>query len=137
MYGSFANNDSKAVYLFANEPYKWEILFQSVLREIANGDLTSIRGMKVLMSTIKTSEQQKIIEYLSKTIYIDESILQKIQDINYVTSAKKNKLKALSILFMIFTNPYGIDLRRNKNHVYEKTGAFFYNIRRKIKTNFS
>ena len=40
-----ANMDSKAVYLFEKEPYKWENLFQSIARQIINGDLDSIRGM--------------------------------------------------------------------------------------------
>ena len=34
-----ANKDSPALYLFEKEPYKWEILFQSIIREIIKGDL--------------------------------------------------------------------------------------------------
>ena len=42
-----ANLDSKAVYLFKNEPYKWESLFQGIVRELIDGDFESIRGMQI------------------------------------------------------------------------------------------
>ena len=43
-----ANKNSKALYLFEKEPYKWEILFQSIMREILKGELDSARGLKKL-----------------------------------------------------------------------------------------
>ena len=43
-----ANKNSKALFLFEKEPYKWEILFQSIIREIINGDQSSIKGMKIM-----------------------------------------------------------------------------------------
>ena len=45
-----ANENSKAFFLFEKEPYKWEILFQSIIREIINGDQSSIKGMKIILS---------------------------------------------------------------------------------------
>jgi hypothetical protein len=45
--------------LFRDEPYKWENLYQSVLKNVINGDESSIKGLMVLLSTI--SEMEKII----------------------------------------------------------------------------
>ena len=47
-----ANKDSPSLYLFEKEPYKWEILFQSIIREIIKGDLSSLKGLQVLLSSL-------------------------------------------------------------------------------------
>ena len=37
-----------AANLFKNEPYKWENLYQSIVRKIIRGDESSIKGLMVL-----------------------------------------------------------------------------------------
>ena len=65
-----SNPDSNAIYLFREEPYKWENLFQSITREIISGNLDSIRGMKILLSTISSKEKEKIIDqFLCQEIF--------------------------------------------------------------------
>ena len=44
-----ASPDHPASALFKNEPYKWEVLFQSIIREIRNGDKDSFKGLKILL----------------------------------------------------------------------------------------
>ncbi|WP_269623380.1 hypothetical protein [Prochlorococcus marinus] len=119
-----ANLESKASYLFEKEPYKWENLFQSIAREIINGDLESIRGMKILLSTIKSDQREKVIKAFSREGFFDESVIKELNTKEMVEpSNKKNRFRFLRILLVIFTNPYGIVIRRKKNHIYERTGA--------------
>lgn len=48
------------------------------------------------------------------------------------TSTKKNLFRFARILFAIFTNPYGIEMKRPKAHIYERTGAAIYALRKGI-----
>ncbi len=127
-----ANNESPAVSLFSNEPYKWEILYQSIVREIVKGDQSSISGLKLLISTIKLEHSNKMLVEFSKQRVFDESIIEQLSEpIEFQTSKKRNLLRFLRILLSIFFNPYGIIIRRNKNHIYEKTGSWMNYIIRK------
>ncbi len=45
-------------------------------------------------------------------------------------STKKNVFRFARILFAIFTNPYGIEMKRPKVHIYERTGAAIYALRK-------
>ncbi len=119
-----ANKTSKAVYLFEKEPYKWECLFQSIIQELIDGNLDSIRGIKVLLSTINEEEQEKLIKYLSGYEEFADPILNQIKDPENSKSNKKNIFRALKILIVIFTNTYGIKIKRKRNHIYEETGYF-------------
>ena len=122
------NAGSISVYLFEKEPYKWECLFQSIVSELVYGNLDSIRGIKVLLSTLNKAEQERLIKYLSGYKEFDDSIINQIKDQNNIKYSKKNIFRAFRILLVIFTNTYCIELKRKKNHVYEKTGYFFYKI---------
>ena len=51
------NQDEIASNLYRYEPYKWEILYQTVLRNVIRGDVSSIKGLLVLLSTINQSEK--------------------------------------------------------------------------------
>tara|TARA_Y100001968_G_C19448820_1_gene767117 strand:- start:3917 stop:4402 length:486 start_codon:yes stop_codon:yes gene_type:complete len=125
------NNTSSAVLLFKNEPYKWEILYQSIVREIIKGDVSSIKGFKILIDTLNQDEQIKIIKRLENIKLIDHNIIKLIQNFkSSKTKSKKNYLRAFRILFSIFINPYKIEVKRSKNHLYEKTGAFFLRLNR-------
>ncbi len=128
-----ANRDSKAVYLFEKEPYKWENLFQAISRQIINGDLDSIRGMKVLLSTITASHRTKILELFLKEGIYQEEIIEELSKIDTLgRPPKTNFVRFLSILFIIFTNPYGIIVKRRKNHSYEVTGFIIHSLRQKV-----
>ena len=59
-----ANKDSPALYLFEKEPYKWEILFQSIIREIINGDLSALKGLQVLLSSLSLEVRKKVLKDL-------------------------------------------------------------------------
>ena len=121
-----ANNKSSAVFLFTQEPYKWENLYQSIVRQINRGDLDSIKGLRVLLDTIKTNQAVKVLDYLRDSNILTDNIIQLINtsdDQNY--GKKKDLLRFLKILFTIFTNPYGINLKRKKTHIYEKIGWLF------------
>ena len=128
------NFESNAVKLFAEEPYKWENLFQGIIREIINGDKSSINGLKILLSTISTLERKRTIDLFYEKGFFDESIIQELKGINSNVPTPKNfkPFRFLRILFVIFTNPYGIEMRREKKHIYEKSGAFVSTINKKI-----
>ena len=128
-----ANMDSKAVYLFEKEPYKWENLFQAIARKIINVDLDSIRGMKVLLSTITASHRTKVLELFLKEGMFQEEIIKELSEIDTMGQpTKSNLVRFVSILFIIYTNPYGILVKRRKNHSYEVTGFIIHSLRQKI-----
>ena len=121
-----ANKDSAALYLFEKEPYKWEILFQSIIREIIKGDLSSLKGLQVLLSSLSLEVRKKVLkDLLLNKIINQDSFIQLKKPIDMKSETKRNLFRFLRILLAIFTNPYGIELRRKKNHIYEKTGFFF------------
>ena len=121
-----ANKDSPALYLFEKEPYKWEILFQSIIREIINGDLSSLRGLQVLLSSLSGEVRKKVLKDLLENQIINKDCFAKLKKpIEMKSQTKSNLLRFIRILLAIFTNPYGIELRRKKIHIYEKTGFLF------------
>ena len=130
---SKASSSSPASYLFKEEPYKWENLYQSITREIARGDRGSIRGLRVILDTINSSEKEKMLKAFGDNKIIDGEmlLLVKQEDANK-TSTKKNLFRFARILFAIFTNPYGIEMKRPKAHIYERTGAAIYALRKAI-----
>ncbi len=118
-----ANKDSAALYLFEKEPYKWEILFQSIIREIIKGDLSSLKGLQVLLSSLSLEVRKKVLKDLLVNKIINQDCFAQLnKPINMKSETKNNLLRFLRILLSIFTNPYGIELRRKKIHIYEKTG---------------
>ena len=121
-----ANKDSPALYLFEKEPYKWEILFQSIIREIINGDLSSLKALQILLSSLSYDVRNKVMEDLLENKVINQDSLAHLnKPIDMNSETKSNLFRFLRILLAIFTNPYGIELRRKKNHIYEKTGFLF------------
>ena len=118
-----ANKDSPALLLFEKEPYKWEILFQSIIREIINGDLSSLKALQVLLSSLSLEVRKKVLkELLVNKIINQDCFAQLNKPIDINSERKINLIRFLRILVAIFTNPYGIELRRKKIHIYEKTG---------------
>ena len=125
------NSSEPASNLFRNEPYKWENLFQSVVRNVIRGDESSIKGLMVLLSTITKNEKDKSLialqDLLDKRV-INKLRYEKYQDMN----SSKNFFTSLKILLNIFVNPYGLEIKKDKNHIYEKTGMFFYQLRKLV-----
>ena len=125
-----AKKDSPALYLFENEPYKWEILFQSIVREIINGDLSSLKGLKVLLSCLSDEEKNRVLKDLLVNKFINQDCYEQLKKpIDEKLETKKNLFRFLRILLAIFINPYGIELKRKKNYIYEKTGFLFNYLR--------
>ena len=121
-----ANKNSPALYLFEKEPYKWEILFQSILREIIKGDLSSLKGLQVLLSSLSFEVRKKVLKDLLLNEIINQDCFAQLnKPIDTKSETKSNLLRFIRILLAIFTNPYGIELKRKKNHIYEKTGFLF------------
>tara|TARA_B100000965_G_scaffold74263_2_gene58664 strand:+ start:13362 stop:13838 length:477 start_codon:yes stop_codon:yes gene_type:complete len=128
------NKNEPASNLFKNEPYKWEILYQSVVRNVMRGDETSLKGLMVLLSTINKKEKDKSL--ISLEGFLDKHLINKLryekhQDI----ISTKNIFNALIILWNIFTNPYELEIKKDKSHMYEITGMFFYQLRKLFSFN--
>tara|TARA_B100000579_G_C22550880_1_gene719743 strand:- start:306 stop:782 length:477 start_codon:yes stop_codon:yes gene_type:complete len=123
------NSKEPASNLFRNEPYKWENLYQSVIRKLISGDESSLKGLMVLLSTITKKEKEKTLNAFEGSI--DNHVINKLRNEKYQDiKSSKNIFTALSILFNIFINPYGLEIKNKQNHIYEKTGMFFYQIRK-------
>ena len=120
--------------LFRNEPYKWENLYQSVVRNIIRGDESSIKGLMVLLSTINIKEKEKLLLALENLL--DKCVINKLRNQKYQdVKSSKNFFIAFKILMNIFFNPFGLELKRDKNHIYERTGMFFYQLRNLLLLN--
>ena len=128
------NSKEPASNLFRNEPYKWENLYQSVLRNVIRGDESSIKGLMVLMSTISAKEKDNVFKSLETLL--DKNVIYKLRNGKYQDLKSGTKLyTALKILLTIFFNPYELELKKDKNHIYERTGMFFYQFKRFILFN--
>ena len=120
--------------LFRHEPYKWENLYQSVVRNVIRGDESSIKGLMVLLSTINKKEKEKSL--LALEDLLDKRVINKLRNEKYQDlKSSKNFLTALTILFIIFINPFGLEIKKDKNHIYEITGMFFYQLRNLLLLN--
>ena len=123
------NPKEPASNLFKNEPYKWENLYQSIVRRLIRGDASSIKGLMVLMATLNKNEKEKTIKKLE--FILDRQVIDKLRITNYKDiQSSKNFFTFIIILFSIFTNPYGLQVKRDKNHIYEETGMWFYQFRK-------
>ena len=123
------NPNDPASNLFRYEPYKWENLYQSVLRNVIRGDESSIKGLMVLLSTISKMEKDKVLNSLEDLL--DKRIINKLRNEKYQDiKSSRNFYTALRILFTIFINPYEVELKKEPKHIYEKTGMFFYRFRK-------
>ncbi len=125
------NSEVPASILFMNEPYKWENLYQSIVSNLIKGDKTSIRGLIILLSTIKRKEKEKSLKALSELL--DKSVITVLKDGKYEDiKSSRNPLIGLQILFNIFINPFELVIKKEKKHIYEKTGMFFYQLRKVV-----
>ena len=128
------NSKEPASTLFRNEPYKWENLYQCILKNVISGDDSSIKGLMVLLSTI--SRRDKNIVLNSLEALLDKRIINKLRNEKYQDiKSSKNLYTAFRILLTIFINPYDLELKKEPKHLYEKTGMFFYKFRKIILSN--
>ena len=128
------NPKDPASNLFRNEPYKWENLYQSVLKNVISGDHSSIKGLMVLLSTISKREKDIVLKSLESLL--DKHVIYKLRYEKYQDiKSSKNFYTAIRILFAIFINPYDLELKKEPNHLYEKTGMFFYKFRKIFLSN--
>ena len=106
------NPKEPASNLFRNEPYKWENLYQSVLRNVISGDELSIKGLMVLLSTISKKEKDIVLNSLESLL--EDNVIYKLRNEKYqdIKSSKKNFYTALRILLTIFFNPYDLELKK-------------------------
>jgi len=128
------NSNEPASTLFRNEPYKWENLYQSVVRNVIRGDESSVKGLMLLLSTINKNEKDKSLVFLEDLL--EYHMIYKLRNENYKDiKSSKNFFSAIKILLNIFINPYGIEIKKDKNHIYEKTGMYFYQLRKLVLFN--
>ena len=128
------NSKEPASNLFRNEPYKWENLYQSVLRNVISGDESSIKALMLLLYTISTKEKDIVINSLET--FLDQHVIYKLRNEKYQDiKSRKNFYTAFRILLAIFFNPYDLELKKEPKHLYEKTGMFFYKLRKIILSN--
>ena len=128
------NPKEPASNLFSSEPYKWENLYQSVLRNVIRGDESSIKALMVLLATISQTEQDKVLNCLE--FLLDKHVIYKLKNEKYHDiNSSNNFFNALRILLTIFINPYDLVLKKEPKHLYEKTGMFFYKFRKIVLSN--
>ena len=128
------NSKEPASNLFRNEPYKWENLYQSVLKNVISGDNSSLKGLMVLLSTISKKEKDIVLNSLEALLGKD--VIYKLRNEKYQDiKSSKNFYTAFRILFTIFINPYELELKKETKHFYEKTGMFFYKLRKIVLLN--
>ena len=122
------NSNEQVSNLFKYEPYKWENLYQSIINNILSGDNNSIKGLLILLSMLNESEKEITISSLSNLF--DHNLINKLRSEDY-KNIKSNfdVIRTIRIFFVIFTNPYGLEIRRDKKHIYEKTGYLLYKLR--------
>mgnify|MGYP001196458669 FL=1 len=128
------NSNEPASELFRNEPYKWENLYQSVLKNVISGDNSSLKGLMVLLSTINKKEKDIVLKSLDALL--EKHIVYKLRNEKYRDiKSSKNFYTTLRILMTIFINPYDLELKKEPKYLYEKTGIFFYKFRKIILSN--
>ena len=124
------NNKSFASKLFKEEPYKWEVLYQSIIREIYKGDKTSVKGLKILLQSLNKQNEKDTLNRLKYLGLINQETFHFISNYDLKKEElNRNLYRFLRVLFSIFFNPYGIVIRRKKNHLYENTASFIHQIR--------
>ena len=129
------NRSSPAGYLFNKEPYKWENLYQSIVREIIKGDMDSIKGLRLLLDTLVMEEKEKIInKFAAQKVFSEVALKKLVQKEDNTSPTRKNIFRFLRILFAIYANPYGIHVKGKKIHVYEHTGALIYTVKTRLST---
>ena len=128
------NSNEPASDLFRNEPYKWENLYQSVLKNVMSGDNSSLKGLMILLSTISKNEKDIVLKSLDALL--NKHVINKLRNEKYQYKKSCNNFyTAFRILLTIFINPYDLELKKEPKYLYEKTGMFFYKFRKIFLSN--
>ena len=128
------NPKEPASNLFRNEPYKWENLYQSILRNVIRGDESSIKGLMILLSTISQKKKDTVINSLEAML--DKHVIYKLRNDRYQDIKSSNNFyTAFRILLSIFINPYELELKKQPKHLYEISGMIFYKLRKIVLFN--
>ncbi len=123
------NPKEQASNLFSSEPYKWENLYQSVLRNVVGGDESSLKGLMVLLSTI--SKKEKVIVLNSLETFLNKHTIYKLRNEDYHDlKSSKNFYTTLRIFLTIFINPYELELKKNQDIFMRELECFFINLER-------
>ena len=133
---SKANQNSPASALFVKEPYKWENLYQSILRELIKGDQGSMKGFRVLLDTVHEEERQRIFLQLKRKEILDTEILEYLKRSRpKELASKRNIFRFARIFLSIFLNPFLIDIKGKRSHSYEHSGYYIYKFRKAISSS--
>ncbi len=151
----------EGIELFINEPYKWEVLYQSILREIIETDSInnsqwhqsnsaqrdiSLKNLKKLLAMLSKEEQAITINsYYEKKLLKEELLIdlvstkinKNISHQNIKSQSFINFLRFTKILIAIFTNPYKINIKYSRGSLYEYTAIASNQLRKVKKYNLS
>ena len=94
------NSNEAISVLFRNEPYKWENLYQSALINIISGDKSSIKGLMLLLSTIRKKEKEKVLNSLENLL--DKDVLNQLRNEKYYNRQKKVESIIVGYFFKSF-----------------------------------
>ena len=89
------NSNEPASTLFRNEPYKWENLYQSVVKNIIKGDESSIKALMVLLATNKNPG-----DFYKAFLPRNHTEIKKIKKIKCLIS--RSDLRNQHVIFLIF-----------------------------------
>ena len=130
--------------LFETEPYKWEILYQSIVREVIKNEKNSKRALKKILFTIESNSRTETLNILESQKVLTGSTIEELkstslEELKNLLESKHEKssnIKSfLRILFAIFTNPYGIEIKNEKSRIYERSGYLMHSIKRILAVN--
>ncbi len=141
------NTLSLGKQLFIQEPYKWEILYQCLIRDIIKYErlrdeqklFDAVIKFLKLVNMLNYQEQTKLFSSLLKNNIINSitfDMINKIKRDNLSlfldsSSAKKlNIINFLLVLSSIFLNPFRIEIKQEPSFIYEKTGKLTEDIRK-------
>ncbi len=124
------------LFLFEKEPYKWEILFQSIVFNLWKNKSSSTRALKKLLFTIDPHSRSKTLGSLEDNGVLESKTIEELKattleelKILLEQNSRNNITSFLIILIAIFTNPFNLNLKKEKIRIYEKTGSLIYSIK--------
>ncbi len=141
------NNDEiykPGLILYREEPYKWEILYQSIIRASILNKIKPTTALKKMIFTLNSRYRSKLINSLKKNAILPKEILDDLNDTSledFTKLIQENKhdvfnlTRFIGILFAIFANPFDVKIKTKKIRIYEKIGSSIYNFKNSFKLN--
>ncbi|WP_320673844.1 hypothetical protein [Prochlorococcus sp. MIT 1341] len=124
--------------LYREEPYKWEILYQCIIRELILDKTHSTRALKKMLFTLNSACRSQLINSLEENDILIKDIIEDLKQLStekmqvIVNKNNENSYSIwtfLRILICIFTNPFDLHIKKEKVRIYEKTGSLIYSIK--------